>query len=436
MKQKYVKGDKKVLKAWAFYDWANSVYSLVISSSIFPLFYGFLFREINQDSFSIFSYTIKSESIIGYTTAFGFLIIAILSPLLSGISDYLGTKKFFMKFFCVLGSFSCMALYFFTLDYMVLSLFIYLLGLIGFWASLVFYNSYLPEIAHKNQQDKTSALGFAYGYIGSVILLLINLVLVMNYEAFYLESAVMAMRYSFVLTGIWWLGFSFYTFRFLPDFKNNNKLSTGIIFNGFQELRKVWQEFSKQIAIKRFLVAFFVYSMAVQTVMIIAAYFGEKEIQWVSDSQRTTGLIGSILVIQLVAVLGAFATSKLSSKIGNIYTLCILNALWIIVCIYAYGIQSPNEFYVAAAFVGLIMGGIQALSRSTYSKLLPETKDTTSFFSFYDVTEKIGIVVGMLIFALVSDWTGKMQNAILFLIVFFALGVLLLWRIPAKGKEI
>ena len=436
MKSKFIKGDKRLLKAWAFYDWANSVYSLVISSSIFPLFYGVLFREINQDSLNLFGYNIKSESIIGYTTALGFLLIAVLSPILSGIADYLGTKKFFMKFFCYLGSICCMSLYFFDLDHVLVSLLVYLLGLVGFWGSLVFYNSYLPEIAFKKQQDGVSALGFAYGYIGSVILLLINLALIMKYDALGIESPIQAMRYSFVLTGLWWLGFSFYTFRLLPDFKNNNRLSSTIVFNGITELKNVWRQFSDQIAIKRFLLAFFVYSMAVQTVMIIAAYFGEKEIAWQSESQRTSGLIISILVIQLVAIAGAFLTSKISTKIGNIYTLCILNALWIIVCGYAYTIKTPEEFYIAAGSVGLIMGGIQALSRSTYSKLLPTTNDTTSFFSFYDVTEKIGIVIGMLMFALISDLTGKMQNAILFLILFFALGLILLWRVPGKSKII
>jgi UMF1 family MFS transporter len=307
-------------------------------------------------------------------------------------------------------------------------------GLIGFWGSLVFYNSYLPDIAFENQQDKISAKGYALGYIGSVILLLVNLGMVMKYDVLGFSSALSAMRCSFLLVGLWWISFSLYTFKHLPDFKKDKKLTYSIFFKGFRELKKVWKELQGYTSLKRYLIAFFVYSMAVQTVMIIAAYFGEKEIAWQTDSQRTTGLIISILVIQLVAVFGAYLTAKLSEKTGNIYTLCVLNILWVGICVYAYTIVLPNEFYVAAGLVGLVMGGIQSLSRSTYSKMLPKTTDTTSFFSFYDVTEKIGIVVGMLFYGFISDITGKMQNAILLLIVFFVLGFVLLLRVP-KVKE-
>lgn len=430
----FQKGYPKVLNAWAFYDWANSVYALVISSSIFPLYYGMLFRAKDINSYSFFGIEMNSESIVSYITALGFLLIAVISPLLSGIADYLGTKKFFMKLFCAIGSISCMLLYFFSLDYFGWSLFIYMMGLIGFWGSLVFYNSYLPDIAFEEQQDRISAKGYALGYIGSVLLLVINLALIMNAEKLGFENATQAMRFSFILVGIWWIGFSQITFRQLPDFKNDKKLTSSIFFKGFKELKKVIVLLQEQTILKRYLVAFFVYSMAVQTVMIIAAFFGEKEIAWADDQQRSMGLIVSIMLIQIIAIVGAFATSSLSKRIGNIRTLCVLNVLWVFICIYAYTIVTPNEFYVAAAFVGLVMGGIQSLSRSTYAKLLPPTTDTTSFFSFYDVTEKIGIVVGMFIYGLISDLTGKMQNAILFLILFFIVGFFLLLRVK-EGKN-
>ncbi len=430
------KGEKKVLNAWAFYDWANSVYALVISSSIFPLFYGDLFRSANQTSVSFFGINTPSESVISYITAIGFLIIAFISPLLSGVADYLGNKKFFMKLFCFIGSISCMLLYFFNLENLYIGLLFYMLALIGFWGSLVFYNSYLPDIALPEQQDVISAKGYSLGYIGSVILLIICLALVMKFDVFGFNSATHAMKASFVLVGIWWLGFSQISYKNLPNFRNNNKISSKTLFLGFNELKKIYKQLKNYQVLKSYLSAFFVYSMAVQTVMIIAAYFGEKEVQWESSSQRQMGLIVSILLIQIIAVVGAVLTSKLSKKIGNLKTLIIINIAWILICIAAYFIIKPVSFYIVAALVGLVMGGIQSLSRSTYSKLIPQnTADTTSFFSFYDVTEKIGIVIGMLVYGLVAQLTGKMQNAILFLVVFFAIGIFLLFKTAKKEQS-
>lgn len=431
----FIKGDKRVLNGWAFYDWANSVYALVISSSIFPLFYGALFRQKGITSYSFFGFHIPSESIISYITAIGFLIVAVLSPVLSGIADYLGNKKFFLKLFCYMGAISCMMLYFFSFDYFGLGLLFYTLALIGFWGSLVFYNSYLPDIAHEEQQDRISAKGYSLGYIGSVLLLLLNLAMIMKYDLFGFADEFEAMRWSFVLVGIWWIGFSQITYARLPDFRNDKKISKSIFFSGIKELKRIWQKLRDYPELKGYLVAFFVYSMAVQTVMIIAAYFGEKEVAWNDDGERTLGLIISILLIQIIAVAGAILTSRLSERIGNIKSLIVINILWIIICVYAYFVVTPNDFYIAAACVGLVMGGIQSLSRSTYSKLLPENTDTTSFFSFYDVTEKIGIVIGMSMYGLVTQVTGKVQNAILFLVVFFIAGVILLSRLHLRKRK-
>lgn len=432
----FIKGDKKILNAWAFYDWANSVYALVIFSSIFPLFYGALFRIEGKEGWEIAGVYIPSESIISYITALGFIIIAFISPVLSGVADYLGNKKFFLKLFCSIGSISCMMLYFFTLEHIYLGLFFYLLALIGFWGSLVFYNSYLPDIAHKEQQDDISAKGFSLGYIGSVLLLLVNLAMIVNYSLFGFANEIEAMRWSFIMVGVWWIGFSQITYRRLPEFRNSNKIEKSTLSLGIKELRKVYIQIKTDKVIKTYLTAFFIYSMAVQTIMIIAAYFGEKEIAWNDASHRTTGLIVSILLIQLVAVLGAIITSKLSKKLGNFKTLIVINCIWILICIYAYTISSPLQFYITATFVGLVMGAIQSLSRSTFSKLIPLQKDTTSFFSFYDVTEKIGIVIGMLIYGLITQLTGKVQNAILFLVVFFIIGTIYLFKVNRLTKTI
>ncbi len=431
----FIRGDKKVLNAWAFYDWANSVYALVISSSIFPLFYGALFRLESKESADFFGIETPSESIISYVTAIGFLIIAFCSPLLSGVADYLGSKKFFLKLFCTIGSVSCMMLYFFNLENLYAGLFFYMLALIGFWGSLVFYNSYLPDIALPEQQDAISAKGYSLGYIGSVILLIINLAMIMKSELFGFSNALEAMKVSFVLVGIWWLGFSQISYRRLPDFRNDRKISKEVVWAGFRELKRIFNELREYPVLKGYLKAFFVYSMAVQTVMIIAAYFGEKEVQWKDDDQRQMGLIVSILLIQIIAVLGAVLTSRMSNRIGNLKALIVINVAWVFICICAYFVVKPVEFYVVAGMVGLVMGGIQSLSRSTYSKLLPETRDTTSFFSFYDVTEKIGIVIGMMVYGIIAQITGKMQNSILFLVLFFIVGIFLLVAALRKQQK-
>ena len=434
------KGSKKLLNAWAFYDWANSVYSLVIASAIFPIYYQALFKTANVTTVSIFGGTIRSTPLISYTTAAAFLLVALISPLLSGIADYVGNKKNFMKFFCYLGALSCMGLYFFSIENIHYSLLFYFFGLIGFWGSLVFYNSYLPDVAFPEQQDGISARGYSMGYIGSVILLIFNLGMVMKPEIFGFgeggQASMKAMKWSFVTVGIWWILFSQYSFYFLPKGnKSNKKVSARILLNGFRELKGVYHSLSKNIQLKRFLSAFFVYSMAVQTVMLVATYFGEQEIGWGGDDSKTMGLIVSILIIQLVAVGGAVITSRASAKFGNIPVLIVINIIWVCICVVAFFIVSPIQFYITAGFVGLVMGGIQSLSRSTYSKFLPATKDTTSYFSFYDVAEKIGIVIGMLIYGFIDQVTGSIRNSILFLVLFFITGVFLLLRVP-RNKTI
>ncbi|WP_324025894.1 MFS transporter [Maribacter sp. BPC-D8] len=439
------KGSKKLLNAWAFYDWANSVYTLTIASSIFPIYYSSLFAS-KDELVSAFGFDMKQTVLISIVTAFTFLVVAFLSPVLSGIADYVGNKKMFMKFFCYTGSIGCMGLYWFDLEQIHVSLLFYFMGLIGYWGSLVFYNSYLPDIAFEDQQDSISAKGFSLGYFGSVLLLLLNLAMVMKPEWFGFDigetedtlnaAKVEAMRISFITVGVWWLLFSQYTFWVLPKgVGKGHKITRDVLFNGLKELKVVWGQLKENERLKRYLYAFFVFSMAVQTIMLVAVYFGEKEIAWVSASEKTTGLIISVLVIQLVAIAGAIITSKASDKFGNIKTLIVVNAIWMLLCVYAYFMVTPTQFYIAAGFVGLVMGGVQSLGRSTYSKFLPETEDTTSYFSFYDVAEKIGIVIGMALFAII-DQVSNMRYAILFLFVFFLGGIILLFKVDESKKPL
>ncbi len=431
------KGSKKIIDAWVSYDWANSAYSLVITSAIFPIYYGSLFSEIKTIDF--FGTQVKYSAMISFVTAFAFIVISVITPILSGIADYIGDKKKFMKFFVVLGSMSCIGLFWFDLSTIYLGLTFYFLTLIGFWTSVAFYNSYLPDIAYPEQQNRASARGYSMGYIGSVILLLFNLSMVMNPDFYGIsgtksEASMTAMKYPFISVGFWWLLFSQISLFYLPKGNHSNKITKDVFWNGFKELKIVLDQLIGNLRLKRFLIAFFLYSMSLQTVLLIATYFGEAEIQWANSTEKTVGLIVSILLIQIVAIFGAIITARASERFGNIPVLIIINVIWACLCIRAFYIHTPAEFYLVAGFVGMVMGGLQSLSRATYSKFIPLTKDTASFFSFYSVTEKVAIIIGMLMFGIIDQITGSMRNSILVFAAFFIAGVILLLRVP-KQKD-
>jgi len=428
---------KKVLNAWAFYDWANSVYPLVIGTAVFPIYYGTLF--IDSDYIDIFGLNYKNTALIQHVTTIVFLFLACLVPIMSGIADFLGNKKTFMKLFVYLGSFSCMGLYFFDLENIYLGLLFYFLALFSFWASLVFYNSYLPDIANPSEQDNISALGFSYGYIGSVILLLFNLFMI-NFPASFgfedsSQGSVEAMKVSFLTVGIWWIFFSQYTFYHLPSLKNKvsekELLKKSILFSGFKKLISVWRLIKDEKSIKKFLIALFTYYTAVQTIILIATYFGDQEIIW-GEGEKLFGLILSMLIIQLIAIVGSAGGAMLSNRIGNIKTLIIFNIIWFLICIVAYFIKYSFEFYIIAGLVGLVMGGIQSLSRSTYSKLIPETEDKCSYFSFYQMCMIISIVFGTFMSGVIDQLTGSLRSSIFIFAGLFILGAILLRGVKMK----
>ncbi len=398
------------------YDWANSVYSLIITSSIFPAYYQAVTKNpSNGDKVHFLGFDIINSVLYSYTLSFSFLCVVILSPLFAGIADHIGRKKLFMRFFCTLGSFACMGLYFFNGENIGWGLTMLILATIGYAGSLVFYNAFLPEITTTETSDKVSARGFSFGYIGSVILLIINLSMILKPDFFGGISSGNASRISFLMVGIWWLGFAQYTFWVLPE-KQISKVTDGNIFtSGFEELNKVFTQVKSMRTLKSFLIAFFFCSMGVQTVMYVATLFGEKEFHL-----ETGQLITVVLILQLIAIPGANLAAFISRKKGNIFTLTSIVCIWILTCVGAYFMQNGNQFYMLAVVVGLIMGAIQALARSTYSKLLPkDSADNASFFSFYDVTEKLAIVIGTFSYGLIENLTGSMRNSILALGLFF-----------------
>jgi UMF1 family MFS transporter len=431
-----IKNDKKTIRSWAFFDWANSAYNLVITSTIFPAYYTAITSDKDDNTIDyvyFFGIKVVNSALYSYAMAFAFLLIAILSPILSSVADSKGNKRIFMKMFTYLGAIACSMLFFFEIDKeagvntLNFSVIMFVFAAIGFWGSLVFYNSYLPEIATIDKQDGVSAKGFAYGYIGSIILQIICFVFVFKPEWFGIENATTPFRLSFLLVAIWWAGFAQIPFRRLPKGSPNySSEKVNVMTSGFKELNKVWQQVKQMKYLKRFLFAFFFYSMGVQTVMLVATIFGEKILHL-----ETTKLIGTILILQLVAIPGAMLMSYLSSKkFGNVNVLLGVVAVWIACCLAAYYINTEYQFYALAAVIGLIMGGIQSLSRSTYSKFLPqESADHTAFFSFYDVTEKVALVFGMFSFGYIEEFSGSMRNSVIALALFFVIGLVFLMRL-------
>ncbi len=426
-----IKNNPKLIKSWAMFDWANSAYSLVITSTVFPAYYTAITTTEKSDKVLFFGLEFVNTALSNYALAFAYFIIAIITPFLTATADYRGNKKKFMMAFTWLGALACAGLFFFKINTLELGLILFALAAIGYCGGVVFSNSYLPEIASEDQQDKVSAKGFAYGYVGSVILQIICFVFVLNDQWF--DDKTFPARLSFLLVGIWWIAFAYIPFKILPKGSPNyNLIEKSKVHSGLEELKKVWAQVQKMDVLKKYLIAFFFYSMGVQTVMLVAANFGEKILKL-----GTAKLIITILIIQLVAIFGATIMSRLSKIYGNIKVLMFVLIIWMLVCISAYFIQNDSQFYVLAAIVGLVMGGIQSLSRSTYSKFLPEnTPDTASFFSFYDVTEKIAIVMGLFSFGFIEELTGNMRNSTLFLVVFFAIGLVLLWSVIKKQKQL
>ena len=423
----HIKNDPGVINAWCSYDWANSVYNLTVTATLFPVYYSGVTRSaFGGDIVTFFGMAVKNTVLYSYAISLSFLIIVFTSPLLSGVADYSGKKKLFMKFFTYLGGCSCIALSFFTGKNIEQGIICAVLASVGYAGSIVFYNAFLPEITTPDQSDKISARGFSMGYAGSVVMLLINLVMVSFYETFGFDSKSTAIRVAFIFVGLWWIGFAQIAFHYLKDRPGIFLLERKVLAKGFVELIRVIQSIRKQISTSWFLISFFFYSMGVQTVILLAPLFGESVIGLSSEK-----LIATILLLQVVAVLGSFFFAYLSSKKGNKLALSIMLVTWIGICISAYLLQTETQFFIMAAFLGFVLGGIQAISRSTFSKLIPkDSKDTASYFSLYDVSEKAAIVIGTLSYGLIEQLTGSMRNSSLAMIIFFFLGLIALLMTP------
>jgi MFS transporter, UMF1 family len=429
-----MKNDPKVIRGWCMYDWANSAFALTIVSAIFPEYYvgvtsTTLAGGLADDHITFLGFEWINTVLLTYVTSLSFLLMAIVGPILTGIADATGRKKIYMQIFCYIGVLGCAMLALFDGDHLGLGILGYMLGLIGFGASILFYNSFLPDIATEDKLDKISARGFALGYVGSVILLVFNLAVIMLPDVFHLTSSE-ASRLAFLTVGLWWAGWAQWPFSVLPSRSHapsvDGKVNSQTLVKGFQELVKTFKAAMKTEGLSAFLPSFFFYNMGVQTIMLVAPLFAKKEL-----GVPTAGLIGTILLLQLIAIPGALGASWLSSRMGNKPVLVLLVMLWCLITIAAVYTSTPEQFYGLAAAVGLIMGGSQSLSRSSYAKMIPVgNADTASFFSFYDSTEKLSIIIGTFAYALIEQLTGSMRLSVLALLSFFVIGLLLLNRLP------
>lgn len=429
----FIKNQKKVIDAWCMYDWANSVFNLTITSAVFPIYFTKVAVGTDgSDVVNFLGFQFRNTVLYSYSISAAMLLLLVMNPFLTSMADYSGRKKMFMKIFCYIGAISCAYFFFFTKDTITSIVFAFMFAYIGWYGSGIFYNSFLPEIVTEEHYDRVSSRGFSFGYIGSVILLIVNLLMIMKptwfgFSAEALESGLPA-RISFLTVGIWWAAFAQIPFRVLPN-DAPRKMEKQWFRSSLKGLQKVFKEVQKSQYIKRFFLAFFVYNMGVMTVIYVATLFGTKELK-LEDSQ----LIITILLIQLVGILGAFLATKLSKKFGNTKALRIEIFVWACITVAAYFTKTATHFYILAACVGMVMGGIQALSRSTFAKLMPEnTTDTASYFGLYDITDKLATMLGTLGFGFIESITGSMRDSILFLLVLFVISFFLLFRIPSKN---
>ena len=416
--------NNRIINAWCMYDWANSVYSLVITTAIFPIYYNAVTTSSSgSDIVSFFGIEIVNSVLYSYSLSFSFLILTFFQPILSGIADFSGNKKLFLRLFMYLGSFSCMALYFFDGDNVEFGIICSVVASIGFTGSLVFYNAFLPEIASARDFDRISARGYTFGYIGSVILLIICLIFIQMFDSFGFKDSKSATKFTFLLVGVWWIIFSQITLYFLPQNVKKIKVNFEILSHGIRELSKVWNYIKNVRNLRLYLFSYFFYSMGVQTIMLVASYFGSKELNLDQDK-----LIFTILIIQIIAIFGAYFFAYISKIKGNKFSLVVMNIAWIFICLSAYFTTNENQFYFLAAAVGILMGGIQSLSRSTFSKLIPsEINDNASFFNFYAISYNISVVVGTFSYGYIEQITGSMRSSILALMTFFIIGLFILF---------
>ncbi len=407
---------RKIINAWCMYDWANSAFATTIMAAVLPTFY--------SDVAGANLKPVQASTYWGYTNTIAMLLAAVAAPILGAIADHSGTKKRFLSGFASLGIlFTALLVLVSTGDWLMASVF-YVLGRIGFAGANIFYDSLLPHIAHPDEIDQVSTKGFALGYLGGGLLLMVNLAWILKPEWFGLPGAEMASRLSFLSVAIWWALFSVPLLSRVPEppFVQEPGESDNPARAGFQRLGRTFRGIRRYRELFKFLIAFWLYNDGIGTIIIMAAIFG-KEI-----GIQTEYLIGAILALQFLGIPFSFAFGWLARKLGTKRSILLALGVYIVIAIGGYFMQTGLHFWILAFLAATVQGGSQALSRSLFGRMVPKAK-TAEFFGFYDVSSKFAGIAGPALFGLMGQLTGSSRLGIVSLIIFFIVGGLFLSQV-------
>ncbi len=427
-----LKDDKREIFGWAMYDWANSAFSTTIGTVFLgPYLASLAAGAAGADGMvRVAGIPVAPDSFFPYSVSFSVLLQVLFLPILGAIADYSHMRKQMMQLFATLGASATILLFFVSGDLWWLGGLLYIVANLAFGAAMVFYNAYLPDIASEEKRDSVSSYGWAMGYIGGGLLLLLNLVFYQTHETLGVPTG-LAIRINLASAGVWWLGFSFLTWARLQTRQAHRALPAGETYTsiGFTQLRQTLGELKNFPETMKYLLAYFLYNDGIQTVIAVSATFAAAPLARGGLEVDTGTLTMVILMIQFVAFFGALFWGKLAGWIGAKQSILVSLVIWAGVVIYAYGgLQGDTrvtQFFILGAFIALVMGGSQAISRSLFAQMIPPGKEA-EFYSFYEVSERGTSWIGPLLFGLMNQWFGNLRLAILSLIFFFVVGLILL----------
>ena len=417
MSEKLDRTYRKIINAWSMYDWANSAFATTIMAAMFPPFYRSMVTATGLGEADATAYW-------AYTTSIALLLIAIVAPVLGAISDYTGGKKWYIAFFAALGVVGTGLFAFLGDDTYVLGSILFIAGNVGFAGANVFYESLLPHIAKKDDIDQISTRGYALGYVGGGILLIINVLWYMKPEWFFMPGVGFALRASFFSVAVWWALFSIPLFRSVPEPPSvrSRQESTNVLRAGFGRLAHTFRQITRYKQLLLFLAAFWLYNDGIGTIIKMATAYGDE------IGIGLTDMTIALIITQFVGIPFSFGFGWLARRLGTKRSILLGLGIYTLISIAGYFMQTATHFYILAFVVGMVQGGTQALSRSLYGAMVPRSQ-TAEFFGFFSTSSKFAGIAGPLLFGVVSQIAGGSRLSIVSLIIFFVVGGLLLTRV-------